>query len=99
MMYSKSSLAKWIEVFEGGTLDEVVVQGAPEALDLTVCLRSVGSSVAMLDTELDEHGLKGVLFGVARCKLGAVVRKDLGELDPISDVEGVDHLQGLEHDR
>jgi hypothetical protein len=89
-----------LKIVEGCALDHIIVQRSPEALDLAVGLRPIGPGVAMLDAELEQHGLEGVLFGfVAGGELGAVVGQDLGELDAIGDVEGVDHLQGLEHDR
>ena len=40
-----------------------------------------------------------LLRGVAGGELGAVVGEDFGELQPVGHVEGVDHLQRLEHDR
>ena len=89
-----------VEAFEGCALDEVVVEGSPEALDLAVGMRPIWPGVAMLDAELDQHRLEGMLFGrAARSELRAVVGEDFGELDPIGDVEGIDHLQCLEHDR
>jgi hypothetical protein len=43
-----------IEIIEGRALDDVVVEGAPEAFDLAVGLRSVGSCV-VLDAEIEEQ--------------------------------------------
>jgi hypothetical protein len=51
-----------IEIFEGCAFDEIVVEGAPEALDLAVGLRPIGPGVAVLDTEFEQHGLEGVLL-------------------------------------
>jgi len=87
-----------IEIIEGRPFDDVVVQGAPEALDLAVGLRSIGSCVAVLDAEFEQHGLEGVLFRVvAGSELGAIVGQYFGEGEPIGDVERVDHLQRPEH--
>ena len=55
-----------VEVVEGGPVDDILVQGAPEALDLAVGLRPVGPGVAVLDAELEQHGLEGMLFGLLR---------------------------------
>src|ERR1700722_20733034 len=79
-----------IEVVEGGALDDVLVEGAPESLDLAVGLWPVGSRVAMLDAELEQHCLEGMLLrGVAGSELGAVVGEDFRERQAIGDVEGV----------
>src|ERR1044072_3129871 len=40
-----------VEIVEGCTFDDIVVQGSPEALDLAVGLRPVGSGVAMLNAD------------------------------------------------
>ena len=89
-----------IQVVEGGAVDDVVVQGSPEALDLAIGLRPIGPGIAMFDAELDQHGLERVFVDVvARGELCTVVGKDFGELDSIGDVEGIDHLQRFEHDR
>ncbi len=78
----------------------VLVEGPPEAFDLTVGLGPIGPGVAVFDAKLEQHGLKGVLLGfVASCELGAVVGQDFPEDEPVGDVEGVDYLQRLEHDR
>ncbi len=89
-----------VEIVEGCAVDDVLVQGAPEAFDLAVGLRPIGPGVAVLDAEFEQHGLEGVLLRVvAGGELGAVVGQDFGEHEPVGDVEGVDYLQRLEHHR
>ena len=89
-----------IEIVEGCALDDVVIEGPPEALDLAVGLRPIGPGVAVFDAKLEQHGLEGMLVGlVAGGELGAIVGQDFLEHEPIGDVEGVDHLQRLEHYR
>ena len=89
-----------IEIVEGCALNDVVVEGAPEALDFAVGLRPIRPCVAVLDAEFEEHGLEGMLFTIiAGCELGAVVGHDFGEDKSVGDLEGIDHLQCPEHDR
>ena len=89
-----------IEIVEGCAVDDIVVKRSPEALYFAVGLRPVRPGVAMLDAEFDQHGLERVLVGgVAGSELRAIVGEDFGELDPLADVESIDHLQCLEHDR
>ena len=89
-----------IEIVESCALNDVVVEGAPETLDLAVGLWPIGPGVTVFDAEFEQHGLEGVLVRlVAGGELGAVVGKDFLEDEPVGDVEGVDHLQRLEHHR
>jgi hypothetical protein len=77
-----------VEIVEGGALDEVLVEGAPEALDLAVGLWPIGPGVTVLDAELEQHGLEGVLLRVVSGgELGAVVGKHFLEDEPVSEVE------------
>ena len=42
-----------VEVVEGRAVDDVVIEGTPEAFDLAVGLRPIGPGVAVFDAELE----------------------------------------------
>ena len=48
-----------IEIVEGCSLDEVFVEGAPEALDLSIGLRPIRPCVAVFDAEFESIASKG----------------------------------------
>ena len=82
------------EIIEGCALDDVVVEGSPEAFDLAVGLWPIGPGVAVFDAKFEQHSLEGMLVRlVAGRELGAIVGQDFQEDEPIGEVEGVDHLQ------
>jgi hypothetical protein len=42
-----------------GAIDQVLIEGAPEALDLAIGLRPIRPCIAMLDAKLDQGRSKG----------------------------------------
>ena len=83
---------------EGGPLQQVIVQGAPEPFHLPVGLRPVGPSVAVLDPQLHQHPLHGMMGPIpGRGHLRAVVGDDCLEAHPVFGVEHVDALERGEH--
>lgn len=61
-----------VEIVEGGALDDVLIERAPEAFDLAVGLRPIGPGVAVFDAELEQHGLERMLVRLgAGGELGA----------------------------
>jgi hypothetical protein len=87
-------------MIESRAVDDVVVEGAPEPLGLSVGLRAIGPGVAMLDPEFEEHLLEGMLVGMgAGGELGAVVGEDFRKGEPIDDIKRIQYLERLEHDR
>lgn len=88
------------KIVEGCAVDQIVLERTPKALDLAVGLRSVRPGVTVGDAEFDEHRLEGVVEGaLASAELGAVVGEELSKGDGVADVERIDELEGLEHDR
>ena len=84
---------------EGGSLQQVLVEGSPEPLYLPVGLGPVGPGVAVLDAQLLEHPFHGVAVGVVGGgHLGAVVGEEGVEADAVLGVEEVDGLECGEHD-
>ena len=76
-----------VEIVEGCALDDVLVERAPEALDLAIGLRPIGPGVAVFDAKLEQHGLERMLVGLgAGGELGAVVGEDFLEDQPIGDM-------------
>jgi hypothetical protein len=81
---------EFVKVGEGGCFDEVVFEGSPEALDLSVGLWAVGPRVAVLDAEFAEHEFERMLLGpISAGEFGAVVGDEFGELHTVALVQGV----------
>ena len=69
-----------VEIVEGGAIDNVVVEGPPQALDLAVGLWAIRPGIAVFDAKLEQHSLEGMLaWLVAGCELGPVVGQDFLE--------------------
>ena len=63
-----------VEIVEGCTLADVLVEGSPEAVDLAVGLWPIAPSVAVSDAQFEQYGRKWMLVGIAAgCEFGGIV--------------------------